>query len=1054
MILKANLSRIAVAVALAAGLSAPAMANDTTSNIRGIVTSTSGVVVPNAKIIVTDLRNGTSKVLSTNNTGTFSGRGLAVGGPYKIEVVDAVNGNKTIDNIFLKLGDTLNVPVQLETPEQQKEQMEKIAVTGAAISNSNYGGTGPATNFNLEDLQTSPAINRDIKDIVRVDPRIYVDQTNSGAIQCGGANPRFNSLTVDGVRMNDNFGLGSNGYPTTRMPFSYDAISQVAVELAPFDVKYGGFTACNINAVTKSGKSETTGSFFYDYTNDSMKGDKLEGSDVYVAPFSEKRFGVNVGGEIAKDKLYFFVAVEKLEGVDTFDRGYIGSGAASEVPFLNKDSYDRILAAAKSKYNYDPGVTPSSMPVEDEKLLAKLDWYINQQHRAAFTFNYNDGNTVREADRGNNNFEFSNHLYDSSTIFNSYVGQLMSDWTDEFSTEFRLGYAEADAYVVPLNGTDFGEVQISTSNTVNGRVSSGRVFLGADDSRHANKLTYDTTFMKLVGTYTLGDHIISGGFERESYDIFNLFVADSQGEYQFASVADFEAGIPSRITYRNAAGTNNVNDIAAEFGYDINTLYAQDQWYLVDYDLTLTYGLRYDFYTSSDMPRYNAKFESRYGFTNQQNIDGEGLVQPRLGFNWAASEDLEVRGGIGLYSGGNPNVWLSNNYTNDGVKSLEYRDNNTGRLSLFNMKFDGAGRPIFDIPQAGIDFIAKSTVDGPINTLDPNFKLPSEWKYALGATYTLPDDYIIMADVLLTKKQDAAIIKDLTRKVVGTAPDGRPIYGSAFGTRQEDYVLTNVDGDSGDQRTISVMLSKEYDFNLDWAFAYANNKAEDVNPMLSSVAFSNYSQPAVSDTENPGVARSNYDIPNRFTFKLGYKYEFVSGYETKFNLFASRNQGKPFSYTFSNNAPFGDYINSGRQLLYVPTGPDDSKVVFAANFPKEQFFEYLNKTGLSKYAGEIAPRNEFDGKWWTKVDLRVEQELPAFVADHEASAFFVIENIGNLLNDDWGVLYEPSFPSNFNVVNATIVNGKYSYNSFSAAEQSRVAQPSLWTMRVGVKYNF
>ncbi len=1071
MILKPNLSRIAVAVALAVGLAAPAIANETTSNIRGIVTSTSGTVVSNAKIVITDTRNGTSKVLTTNDTGTFSGRGLAVGGPYKIEIVDTVNGNKTLNNIFLKLGDTLNLPVQLETA-QQNQEIEKIAVTGTSVSSSNYGGTGPATNFNLDDLQSAPAINRDIKDVLRADPRIHIDTTNSGAVQCAGANPRFNSLTVDGVRMNDNFGLNSNGYPTTRMPFSYDAISQVAVELAPFDVKYGGFTACNVNAVTKSGKSETSGSFFFDYTNDSMKGDSLNGRKIYNAPFNEKRYGFNVGGELVKDKLYFFVAAEKLDGVDTFDRGPVGSGSAIEVKGLTQKSYDDIKRIAKDKYGYDVGNTPTSIANNDEKLLMKLDWYINDKHRAAFTYNFNDGFSNRMADQANTNFEFDKHLYEGGAAFNSYVTQLMSDWTDEFSTEVRLGYAELQNQADPIGGIDIGEVRIN----VNNGTERANVYLGPDDSRHNNVLKYNTLFSKVAGTYLLGDHVLTGGFERETYDIYNLFGQKSQGEFQFGSVADFEAGIPSQVFYNNASKTNNTNDLAAEFAYAVNTLYAQDQYFIADYDVTLTYGLRYDWYTSGDVPALNQNFVTRYGFGNNQNIDGKGLLQPRIGANWLVNEDLEIRGGVGLYTGGNPNVWLSNNYQNNGVIQYNYvGDNRTLRQSLFNMKHDGTGRPLYDIPQAAIDAVTKASANSDVNVLDPNFEVPNEWKYALGMTYTLPGDYVVQADVLHTRKQDAATLVDLNHVASGKfAPDGRPLYTqkhlNAANRNQpfKDLMLTNVKGDSGKSTALSVAVSKEYDFGLNWAFAYANNKAEDVNSMTSSVAYSNYTGIAVSDTENPGAARSNYDIPHRFTLTTGYKYEFVPGYETRINMFVSRHQGKPYSFVFGNtfngssvakyaNGMFTTYDqDQARHLMYVPTGADDPKVIFGPTFDKEAFFKYVQANGLAKYAGQIAPRNEFDSSWVTKVDLRIEQMLPGFTANHSASAFFVIENLGNLLNDEWGILNEASFPHMVSPVDvAEIRDGKYVFSNFNNATTEReVSQQSLWTMRVGVKYNF
>ncbi|MDP5190974.1 TonB-dependent receptor, partial [Rheinheimera baltica] len=345
-----KIKNIALAVTLALGVSNIAFAQETSSAVRGVVTTEAGTTVSNATVTVTDKRNGTVRTLTTNDSGTFSARGLQVGGPYLLSVVGPEGRIETIDNVFLNLGETQNLNVVI-----QKEAIERIAVTGSLMTNSAYGSKSPVANFGLEDLQTIPSINRDITDIVAADPRIYVDAGFARGIQCNGASPRFNSLTVDGVKMNDNFGLNNNGYPTERMPFSYDALQQVSVEFAPFDVKYGGFTACNINAVTKSGENEFKGSFFYDYSNQSLVGDKLEGENVPQDDFSEKRFGLNMGGALVQDKLFWFAAYEKYEGADTFTRGPEDTPAGTQVEGLTQANLDRIAQIARDVYGYEVG---------------------------------------------------------------------------------------------------------------------------------------------------------------------------------------------------------------------------------------------------------------------------------------------------------------------------------------------------------------------------------------------------------------------------------------------------------------------------------------------------------------------------------------------------------------------------------------------------------------------------------------------------------------------------------------------------------------------------
>lgn len=1052
-------------------ISVAGQAQETTSAIRGVVLGPDGSPAANASVRVVDTRTGTGRTVSTNDSGVFSSAGLRVGGPYTITVESSLYTKKTVNDVYLELGDTFNLTVPLSA-----EAIEEIFVTAAAVQTAQTA-LGPSSAFNLQDLQTAPAINRDIKDLIRIDPRIYVDEAFVDAIQCAGANPRFNSLTVDGVRLNDNFGLNSNGYPTERIPFSYDAIEQIAVELAPFDVQYGGFTACNINAVTKSGSNEFHGTAFVDYTDDSLRGDSLEGDDIDQGDFDETRYGASLGGPIIKDRLWFFAAYEKLDGANTFDRGPAGSGAAREIAGVSQAQYDEILDIAQNIYNYDPGGLPASLDNDDEKFFVKLDLAINDNHRAAVSYNYNDGYNISQSDGDSDELEFSNHYYERGAQLDSYTGQLFSNWTENFSTEFRYSYSELDNRQLSLAGVDFGEVQITTFNDDDGDMVDSRatVYLGADDSRHANKLNYDLTSYKLAGSYILGDHTISGGFEREEFDVFNLFIQEAEGEYRFSSIDDFRAGTPNRITYENASPSNVKADAAATFQYEINTVYIQDEFTWPNTDVTIVAGLRYDEYSSDDVPKPNPDFEARYGYSNSQNLDGEGLLQPRIGFNWEPTDSLNVRGGIGLYSGGNPNVWISNNYSNDGVTQIEVQDRSG--TSVFDIPFNGDGQPIYDIPQELFDAVAAGEGRaGGINALDQDFDIPSEWKYALGATYNfdlpggLGEGYTLNADILISEQDDAAIIFDGTLEQIDTAPDGRPIYRGIdrsdpacatdpvnCSSASQDFILTNAN-DDGFNHSYSLALSKGYDWGLDWTLGYAYTESSDINPMTSSVAFSNYANIAVSDPNDPGRAQSNYEIPNRITLRVNYERAFFGDNMTRITVFGAANEGRPFTYTYTDGFMFGDSVGFiSRQLLYVPTGPDDPNVVF--NFPDQAvqsaFFDFLSAQGLNEFAGGILPRNAFHSDWWTKFDVRVEQEFPGFADGHKISTFLLIENFGNLLDDEWGVLKEASFPRYQGVVDASISDGMYRYDDFfEPGGQSRETDASLWELRFGFKYDF
>ena len=1062
--MKTQLRKTALSLAIAAcvGVSGAAMANETTSAIKGHITGPNGNPAAGTKVTILHVPSGSVKTTEVNDAGYFTAKGLRVGGPYKVVVDSDIYADQEFNNIILNIGNDYPVNVSLES----QSSMEQIVVTGAPIS-SMSGGTGPASTFTLTDLENQPAINRDLKDIIRIDPRVTIDDSR-GSINCGGGNPRFNSLTLDGVRMNDNFGLSSNGYPTIRAPFSFDSIEQVAVELAPFDVQYGGFTSCNINAVTKSGGNEIHGGIFFDYTSDSMRGDKIEGDDVDNGNYTEKRYGFNVGLPLIEDSLFLYTSYEKLEGVAQFNY-------SSLVP---SENIARIQQISQDVYGYNSGTMPSSSPVEDEKILVKLDWNINDSHRANIIYNYNDGFTLSQSDADGDELAFNSHFYEQGAEFTSIIGSLYSDWSDNFSTEVRLGKSELDARVESLDAaSSFGEFQISTNDAT--------VYIGPDDSRQSNDLNYDTTTAKFSGTYYLDQHTITAGFEYEELEVFNQFVQHTQGEWRFASIDAYEQGIASAVYYDNSASTNNPDDAAASFSYSQNTFYVQDEYSFSDLDASLTFGLRYDSYSSDDKPTLNQNFTNRYGFSNQSTFDGIDLIQPRVGFEWYATDALEVRAGVGLFSGGNPNVWLSNSYSNDGITNISTRigdisnaytegegDDKVTLVNLFETPNVNGGKPGFEVPQDMFDKVAQTnlgTGDATVNAVAPDFDLPSEWKYSIGATYTTENDYVIALDYLYSDKRNAATLVDIALQDTGEATfDGRPLYERKEDPlnpgkfRSGDLLLTNVSGDSGASSVISAAISKSFDNGISAQFSYAYTDSDDVNPMTSSVASSNYGNLATTNPGNPGVASSDYEIPHRFTLNLGYTHEFFNGYSTRFNLFGEAYKGLPYSFTTKSNRntgagdiQFGDRNSNGaRQLLYVPLENDPNVVYDMSADEINEFNDFIASEGLER--GEISGRNAQNSDWFVKFNFKLTQELPGFMDGHKGEAFFVIDNLTNMLNDDWGVLRKGSFVGNKMVDININDQGQYVYSNFSArsAEQSIQRNASVWEMRVGVRYTF
>ena len=1046
-------ARGAAVSAIAITAAGVASAQVTTSSIRGTIADETGAAVSGATVTILHEPTGSVAVTTTSATGQFAAQNLRVGGPYSVTITGEGFVPARADNVYANLGEATSLNLTVTTSSDDTARMETVVITGSAMQVAQVA-TGPSSTFNIATLENAPAMNRDIKDIVRLDPRVYVDEAFNDSINCAGANPRYNSLTVDGVRLNDNFGLNSNGYPTERIPFSYDAIEQVSVELAPFDVNYGSFTACNINAVTKTGSNEFHGGLFFDYTDDSLTGDETDGIKRDLGSFEEKRYGINVGGPIIKDKLFFFGAYEKFEGANIF--GFTPNDVG-----LSDALYQSIIDIAVNQYGYTAGGLPTSLAVEDEKFFGKLDWNINDDHRAEFTYTYNDGANYSPSDSGSNRIADGNHYYERGAKLQNYTAALYSDWTPNLSTELRASYVDLDNRQIPVWGTDnWGEVQIRLDNDLNSGNST--IYLGADDSRQANKLAYELWNYKAAANYTMGDHLFTAGVEREEFSVFNLFVQQAIGEWRFdlrgGNFDNFANGDFDYFQYTNAAGTNDVNDAAADFGYEINTFYIQDKWQVTD-KLDVTAGLRYDYYTSSDKPRYNANFESTYGFRNDNNMDGRDLLQPRFGFNYEFADNLSFHGGAGLFSGGNPNVWISNNYSNNGVTLTDYFAPDDSNLADFT--YSDTGRPFFDVPDEAIADIAGASGRGGVNALDPNFEIPSEWKFAFGAVADvdtnmpiLGNDLRVMADILYSKTNEAAQVVPLSYVQSGTAPDGRPIYSGST----SDFLLTNAK-EKGSALVLSLGLSQAYDNGIDWALGYAYTDAKDLNPMTSSVAYSNFSNYATYDPLNPSLGTSDYEVAHRFTLQFNYAKEYINDLETRVSLFGTANEGAPYSYVFAEN-PYesGARFFNSRQLAYIPTGIADP-LIAASSDPDAvaalvNFIE--NNDQLRNARGSIFTRNDAADDWWTKFDLKLTQELPGLRAQDRTEAWITIENVGNLLNSDWGILREHGFPGNAELYDANIVNGQYEITSFNrdADDDRIVVSPSLWQVHFGIKYKF
>lgn len=1061
--------------AMAAAYVQVAEAQITTSSVSGSVTTENGQAVSGAAVTITHTPSGTRSSDVTDANGNFSARGLRVGGPYTVKVVASGYPDVEVTDIYVTLDDTFNLPVVLSQPEDTAV-LQTIVITAAQLGTGTLD-TGLSTSLSLEKLGQVVSIDRDIADAAALDPFASVNIQSGGAkeLSIAGVNNRFNSITIDGIAINDSFGLNANGYPTQRSPIPFEAIENLDVQTAPYDVEFNGFTGGTINAVTKSGTNEFHGSLYGFYTDDRLLGDSIRGDEI-SSDFEEKTWGFTVGGPIIKDKLFFFAAYDKFEATQLLRSGPAGSGAINEFDDITSEDVATVGQFVSDTWGFDIGSYSGIDPVEDEKMLGKIDWNITDNQRATFTYIRTEGNQINEQ-TGNNFLAGSPVLgapsawYNRSETINVYTGQWFSDWTDNFSTEFKVGYMDQATGQDSLGGAEFPSmaVQLNTEDDVDGDDINGDnawFVWGPDRFRHGNELDQEFLTLKGKATWVLGDHTLKGGVEYFQADVNNLFAQNSEGSYAFDSLDDLYALTASGLLYNNAI-TNDENDLRAVWGYNVTSLYVQDEWDILD-TLTVLGGLRYEFYGQDGSIRENQNFIDRFGYSNTKGYeDLDGVFSPRIAFKWDAMDNLRIRGGLGQFSGGTPNVWISNSFSNDGVIS-----DSSNAFGVVNVPVTPDAATGQYIPSDVLDALASNAPDGSVNALDPSFQVPKTIRANLGAVYTadfgVTNDWNFSVDFLWNSLKDAPYWYDARCEVVNGGIDGRPVYDCSGAP--EAIVVGSVDKGSSFLWALSV--DKSFDNGIDLFASYTNTDAEDIGMGTSSTATSNYSDSARYDLQVPVAGTSNFQVEHQFKLRLAYEHEFVENYPTTVSMFMTRRSGQPYSYTFAENnacvfdiqggrCPRESRVDDAGHLLYVPTGADDP-LFSAASFggdadAQAAFFDYINSSELAQYKGGVAERNGDNSRWSTKVDLRFQQQFPGIRKNDRTILFVDLENIGNMIDDEWGVIERTRYEYERAVVSAQIENGQFVYDNLNSEDRinnTEILTNSLWQVQLGLKYEF
>lgn len=1031
---------------------APALAQVTTASMSGEVSS-NGEPVIGATIMAVHTPSGTNYGTITNLDGRFDLQGMRTGGPYEITVSYIGYQTAIFKEVTLQLGETYNLNVDLK---ESSEELDEVVVT-AERTRFMTEKTGAALNISNEKMNSIPTINRSIEDLARISPY-------ANGMSFAGGDGRSTNFTVDGANFNNNFGL-NDGLPGGGNPISMDAIEEVQVVIAPFDVRQTNFIGGGINAITKSGTNTFKGSAYTYHYNDNMRGNRVDGESMNVPAENDKHiYGATFGGPIIKDKLFFFANVEYQKVPST-----VVNWRASENGVADPDNYisrttladmQRVSEFVRDRYGYDTG-SYTNFPADETnlKLLGRIDWNINNDHKLAVRYNYTK-NTAWNQTNGNssdtgyrlngmNRFSqysmaFANSLYSQDNKVNSVSADLNSRFSDKISNQLLFTYSN----IQDIRGTNsspfpFIDIMAGYDDVTGVQTLQPYMSLGYELFTYNNAVNNKIFTVTDNFTSYLGNHKLTAGFSYEHQLANNSYMRNGTGYYRYRSIDDFLNGAAPE-TFALTYGYNGETNPAAQVRFSQIGLYVQDEWNIVQ-NFKLTAGIRFDeiLFNDDDVMRNNAIYELDFGGKHIDTGKWPGAklqVSPRVGFVWDVLKDntLKVRGGTGLFAGRLPLVYFTNMPTNSGMVQnavsivTKYNDDGTiasrdprldllkgGMITDVNQMIETLGLPTTISPEEGQ---RPSAVAG----IDPDFKMPQVWKSSIAVDYQFPTTFplSITGEFMYTKNVNAVNMVNYNIKDVDdswerfSGADNRLIYpthqvtgadGKVTTVRDYQYyqdltsacVLTNTH--KGHGYTFNVTVNASPIRNLDLMASYTRTESKEITGLPGNNANSTWQGLYTIDGPNfATVQRSQYVIPDRLIASVNYTAEHAKpGFDTHFNLFYTGYSpyGNSFLYTNDMN---GDGI--GNDLMYIPK--DDSEINFTNEADRTAFWAFVEQDSyLKNHKGEYAEAYAARAPWVHRFDLSIVQDFSIKVGKTTNKLQLSLDfmNIGNLFNSKWGV---------------------------------------------------
>jgi Carboxypeptidase regulatory-like domain/TonB dependent receptor len=1049
----------------------------TTSAMNGFVLDQEGAPVANANVTATHLPTGTLYRAVARQSGAFTIPNMRVGGPYRVAVTFVGFKSKTEDDVFLNLGQNRRLDFELE---RQVVQLEEVVIAGQQDPILNADRTGAATFITPEQVMILPSIKRSTRDLTRIDPR------SDGNFSFAGRNWLYNNVSLDGSYFNNPYGLDdpAPGGQSNAEPVPYDAVEQVQVSVAPFDVREGGFTGANVNTVTRSGTNQFHAALYGFGRNENLLGNTVSGQDVIANPnLSFVQAGASVSGALIRDKLFFY-ATGEIERTDDPGTNFVADRDGN-LTFgesrVTADTMEAIRNRMIQVYNYDPGEFDGYIyETDNNKLLVKLDWNVNENHNATLRWNYLDAKrdqgphpfvfSFANTGRGPNEstLPFQNTGYAINNNLNSFAFELNSR-TSRFANRFFASFNRFRDHRDPFS-EDFPTIEIG---------ENGVAFTTIGHEPFSIQNVLDQDVWQLTNNFNMfrGNHVFTLGANYERFSFFNSFNLFRHGfPNTFPTLAAFFAATDPAgpVDFRSQIGTGPFK------GEDISVgqlgLYAQDEVALTP-RFNLTAGLRVDipmYYTDPVDNPFSRGLTALDETRNPETVDqsklpgAKALFSPRLGFNWNAvgNRRTQVRGGTGIFTGRVPFVWLGNAISNPG----------------FNPNLPGNGNSTPDTVFIRDNTILQQSFD--LNAIDPDFSWPQVWTSDIAVDQQLPWDMLGTLELIYSKDINAVFMRnaDLVAPVSTLpAPDGRPFFGGAGNNELNPdgagiYVLDNTD--EGYAFNISTLLRKRFgggaEAFLSYAFTQAKNNLKSTE--IASVLWS--SQPIQGDPNNPEMSYSEFGQRHRIIGGATFAKNWSSNLRTSIGLFLEISEGNRFAGAGGNRYSFiysGDVNGDGQggnDLIYIPAS--QSEIIFVPDTlasgpivsPQEQWNQLDAFIGQDKYLnshrGQIAERFGAVNPWYSNLDLRILQDIG--LVHHRFQLSLDVQNVLNFIDSDWGVRKVASVAAtspltlyDFDVTGAPRFKYTGPGSAANPTQGTFIDDPTLlsrWRAQLGLRYFF